>query len=201
MSLTETQALVPLNNSHGDPNCAKGVWRKLTQLIAATSLMLGAHTAWAASMEFESVGSAVPNHGVYAGLYELEIDGNQVFAMCDDYTTHIAGTWTATQHNYSSIIDSNNGKFHIGDPTGDDRYHQAGYLFNQVVHNPTTSTDKQTNADLNFAVWAIMDPTLISGAFNSWWSGSDAKTLHDDAVDNAGSFDFSNIMVVYTPDP
>ncbi len=152
--------------------------------------LLATTGAQASTLKLVNVNNAQDRNGVYAGLYTLNIDGQNVLAMCDDFNTeiHIGQQWTANAYNYAGIVDGAPVKFAAG---GTARYSEIGYLFSQV---PTSTATQQ--ADINLAIWKIMTPSAaltLSGA---------ALNYYDTATHGAyNTFDYSQGMEVWTPNP
>ena len=98
-------------------------------LFGATILLMSA-AANAASVTLVDVANSQVRSGAYAGFYTLKIDGQDVLAMCDDFSTTstIGETWTA-YFNTQGDINGGAGKFNPN-TTG---YHQ-------LPDNPTRST-------------------------------------------------------------
>ena len=80
--------------------------------LAVIALLLSTASS-AATIKLVDVDHALPRDGVYAGLYTLNIDGQNELAMCDDFNTaiYIGLQWTATPYGYSQIVGSAPVKF------------------------------------------------------------------------------------------
>ena len=131
--------------------------------------------------------------------YIFQVDGpngttSYVDMSCLNYDRDVSfeQPWDVTAINVSTIaptdmIDGELGLDYLAD----------AYLYNQY---PATDWNQQT-ADIQFAIWSIMDPSLTeantNGAFNA-----NAQALAADALliaPTLPSFDFANDMV-YIPD-
>ncbi len=163
--------------------------RILMLLLTTLSLSwtIGAHAV--STMQYMGKGTAIVQGGVYAGLYEVKIDGVVNFAMCDDYNTRIGSTWTAEMYSYSDI-QAGAGKFNDGSAAALAKYSQVGWLFSQL-----SSVDKYGQADINQAIWKIMGGSLTltdSGAISYFNAATDGT--HN-------NFNFARVMQIYTPNP
>jgi hypothetical protein len=123
---------------------------------------------------------------VYAGLYDLTLDGNPISAMCDDFTTEIHANqmWSVTPWTYDDV---SKGKF---SGSGSAAYSMAGWLFSQTFL--PENQNKDTLASINAAIWSIFDTALVSELTG------DAQIYYTNAQSN-GTFDWSNVMYVLTP--
>lgn len=145
-------------------------------------------SAHAASVKLVGVADSQVRTGAYAGLYELEVDGNSLLAMCDDINTHVSigDMWNADFYTFSDIQSGAPVKF----APSVEKYSQAGYLMNLL-----SSSSASEQADINVAIWEIMSPgsttmnAVAAGYYNTATSG-----LYD-------IFDFTGVMEVLTPDP
>ena len=91
----------------------------------------------------------VANRGYLAGWYRAELDGVQIKALCDDVTVQIYGgqTWDVDIWSYLNLK---------GKSLSASKYSQAAYLFDQS----SLATDANKLADINAAIWKIMNPAL-----------------------------------------
>jgi len=156
--------------------------------LVAGLLILPLH-ADALTLEYKNTGISAPRAGAYAGLYGMELDGDPILAMCDDYLTHIAPpySWDVYLWTYNDVETGGKGKFGSSDP---DNYSMAGYLFSKTFD----VTDANTLADINAAIWKIFCSDLnISGY-------AKASDYYDDALTHP-DFNWSNVMYVLTPSP
>ncbi len=140
----------------------------------------------ASSVNFIGVADSEIRDGVYAGLYELEIDGVLTFGMCDDLNTHVADSWEGFIFDYEEIMAGAPVKF-----SGPEKYSQAGYLFSLLDE---LSFSEQ--ADVNLAVWEIMAPESVTTMTSA------AQSYYDNATSGLWDYyDYSRIMMVLTPNP
>ncbi|MGA7800446.1 MAG: VPLPA-CTERM sorting domain-containing protein [Gammaproteobacteria bacterium] len=156
-------------------------------LITLVAWVAVSPAASAATLDFVNSGTAVARDGVYAGLYNVTIDGTLTPAMCDDWNTEVPNhSWTATGYTYGDIINGAPVKF--AGSAGIGAYKEAGWLFSQLG-----TASQSAQADINLAVWKIMsNPTVtMTTAATTWY---DLALGHSD-------FDFSNAMMVWTPNP
>lgn len=154
---------------------------------AVAAVSLNAH---AATVTLTGVANAQVRDGAFAGFYSLEIDGNKLLGMCDDFSTNstVGDTWTATVYDGAQVA-GGAGKFGP-DPT---RYSQIGYLFSL-----TGAADYSHQASINEAIWKIMTP----GASALATLTGDALNYYNSARDGShNSFDYSPYMMVVTPQP
>jgi len=161
----------------------------LTSVFAALAL-LATTCASGSTIKLIDVHNSQARNGVYAGLYTLNIDGQNVLAMCDDFNTHvhIGLEWSATAYGYGDIGGGAPVKFAAG---GTERYNQIGYLFSLV---PTGTATQQ--ADINLAIWKIMTPTAaltLSGNSLAYYNTATGGAY--------SSFDYTQYMRVLTPNP
>jgi len=158
-------------------------------LVLACLVFLGLPAfANAEAIHFLNAGISDVRLGAYAGLYNATIDGTPIQVMCDDFATHIAPPydWIVNVYTYAQV-ESGRGKFPV---TTADNYSMAGYLFSKTIG----VTNAKILADINAAIWKIMDSALninaYAGALNYY---NEAQGFKD--------FDWSNVMLVLTPDP
>ncbi|MEJ2688165.1 MAG: VPLPA-CTERM sorting domain-containing protein [Gammaproteobacteria bacterium] len=162
---------------------------KIVRRVLITLITWGAlaQAASAATLSLVNTGTALARDGVYAGLYNISIDGKVTPAMCDDWNTEVPNhSWTATGYTYAEIINGAPVKF--AGTAGLTGYKEAGWLFSQL---PTVSQSDQ--ADINLAVWKIMSNPTIQ-------MNSTATTWYDRALGHS-DFNFSHSMMVWTPNP
>lgn len=162
----------------------------LRSTLLAVAAFLLSTTSSASTIKLTDVNHALPRSGVYAGLYTLNIDGQNVLAMCDDFNTsiYIGLQWTAVPYDYSQIVAGAPVKFASG---GISKYSEIGYLFSLV---PTSTASQQ--ADINLAVWRIMTPTAalsLTGNALTYFNTATGGTYN--------TFDYTNYMRVWTPNP
>jgi hypothetical protein len=158
--------------------------------VFAVLAMLASAYASGSMITLADVNNAQVRNSVYSGLYTLNIDGQNVLGMCDDFNTetYVGAVWSASSYGYADIVGGAPVKFAAG---GTARYSQIGYLFSLV---PTVTTTQQ--ADINLAIWKIMTPTAaltLSG---------NALAYYNTATGGAyNAFDYSSFMRVWTPTP
>ena len=151
-------------------------------LLASLSLC---SPVMAYTLTYESPGMSAARNGAYAGLYDMNLDGNHLYAMCDNYSTLIAPpySWEVEIWTYDQV-EAGAGKFGNAN-----KYDMAGYLFQKTIG----VTNANILADVNAAVWKIFyDPLVISGA---------ALSYYNEALLSGIGFDWSNVMMVMTPIP
>jgi hypothetical protein len=161
----------------------------LRNILFGTIIILVSTVANAASVTLVDLANSQNRGGFAAGFYTLKIDGTNVLAMCDDFSTNstINETWTG---NFNTQADINGGAGKFQPSPGPVAYHQAGYLFSL-----TSSADYSHQASIDQAIWKIMDasaPALSGDAANYY------STATGGAYD---TFDYSNVMRVLTPVP
>jgi hypothetical protein len=158
--------------------------KRMLLFLVMLSFVLLSSTVMATTLTYEGVGMSTVRNGAYAGLYAMNLDGVDIYAMCDDYSTHIAPpySWEVQIWTYDQV-EAGAGKFN-----NPDKYSMAGWLFQQTFN----VTDVGMLSALNAAIWKIFyDPLVITGAASSYYT---------EALDH-GNFDWSNVMMVMTPIP
>jgi hypothetical protein len=158
--------------------------------VFAVLAVLASACASGSTIKLVDVHNAQVRNNVYSGLYTLNIDGQNVLGMCDDFNTetYVGAKWSATSYDYADIAGGAPVKFAAG---GTARYSQIGYLFSLV---PSVTTTQQ--ADINLAIWKIMTPTAALTL-----SGS-ALAYYNTATGGAyNTFDYTSFMRVWTPSP
>ena len=157
--------------------------------IGVMSTSNSAIAATISNIKLTGVGASQARYGAYAGLYELDVDGVSVLAMCDDRLTSVSigDVWSATEYTFSEIQAGAPVKF---SSLGVEKYSQAGYLVSLLA-----SVSNSDKADINLAIWNIMSPgsTALTATALSYYNNAISG-----AYDN---FDFSTVMTVLTPDP
>jgi hypothetical protein len=101
--------------------------------------------------------------GVYVAPYYLTETGGPTFTvMCDDYThsVWIGESWTATIQSFASLGST---RFGAGDFQ---QYAEAAWLFSQFLAHPPAA------GNINFAVWALFNPTPVMGNKSGWTTGA-----------------------------
>jgi hypothetical protein len=164
------------------------VLRVIVVAALASLLTVPAH---AADMKLIGTSGTENVGGYWAGFYTLTADGDTLLAMCDDFYTHVSNgdTWTANRYTYADL--TGNPALAKFAPLA--KYSQAGWLLS-LLHGSSTSYDRGIT---NAAIWKIMNPSVDN--FNT---NSDVMALYNDATDGThDGFDFSHVMVVWTPDP
>ena len=162
----------------------------LIGLLSAVMLSVSTASAGASllNIEFQGTGTSVPYHGLYAGYYDVTIDGELERLLCDDvaHTIYPGDNWQAQEFTFSDMQNGAIGKF-----TGLEKYSQAGWLFGQM--QPMIPL---VQAQMQAAIWTIMAPSagvpLDGLAERFFLQATDGS--HD-------SFDWSNTMTVLTPSP
>jgi len=160
--------------------------RKLLVLLFGMMLSSFAHAA-TVSIEFVGPGTSVPYHGVHAGYYIANVNGTPTAVMCDDFTNviHAGDTWQANTFTYTDVLGGAGTKF-----SGITKYAQVGWLYSQ-----TSAASPSVRAQIQGAVWNIMTPGSVA-------MDSLAQWYHDQATSGYyDNFNWSNIMVVLTPNP
>jgi len=141
-------------------------------------------------MDLTSAGSNVLG-GVYVGPYTATINGVSMQVVCDDFAdeSYIGETWTATVNSLGTLTGTKWGS--QGQAT--QGYDEMAWLFTQMM----STTNTQTIADIQYAIWAVFYPSALNALSGSnlanaeWWlSQAGQQTFY------AG--EFSNI-VLYTP--
>lgn len=162
----------------------------LIGLLSAVMLSVSTVSAGASllNIEFQGTGTSVPYHGLYAGYYDVTIDGELDRLICDDvaHTIYPGDSWQAWEFTFSDMQNGAIGKF-----TGLEKYSQAGWLFGQMP-----AMIPLVQAQMQAAIWTIMAPSAgvpLDGL---------AERFFLQATDGShNSFDWSNTMTVLTPSP
>lgn len=159
----------------------------LRRALLGAAVMLISLTANAAAVTLVNIANSQNRDGFYAGFYTLNVDGQNILAMCDDFTTNTTKgeNWAADVYSYTDV-NSGAGKFGPNPVI----YSQAGYLFGLAQ-----SADYANQADINNAIWKIMDPSAALANAN-------ATTYYNTATSGAyDAFDWSGYMQVLTAHP
>lgn len=139
------------------------------------------------TVQFTGIGSSVPYHGVYAGYYDVKIDGVNATVMCDDFTAtiHVGDTWVANVFTYADVLGGASTKF-----SGTVKYSQIGWLYGQ-----TASATPTVRAQIAGAIWNIMTPgsVVMDPLAQSYYNQATSGTYD--------TFNWSNVMNVLTPTP
>lgn len=156
-------------------------------MMALCCLIVSAQ-AFAVPVQLVDTVGSVTRNGVREGLYTLNIAGQEVLGMCDDFNTHvhIGQTWTADVYTYADV-QSGSGKF-ASLTNALVRYSEVGWLYGQM------STSASHNANIQEAVWKVMgaSPPMSTNG-NSWYALA-TSGAHD-------AFDWSGTMKVVTSNP
>jgi len=159
----------------------------LRNLLFGVVAMVVSMAANAASVTLVDVANSQNRDGFYAGFYTLKVNGQDILAMCDDFTTNttLGENWTANIYNYSDV-NSGAGKFGPNPVL----YSQVGYLYSLAP-----SADYTNQADIDNAIWKIMDPSVLLANAN-------ATSYYNTATSGAyDTFNWSAYMQVLTPQP
>lgn len=156
-------------------------------VVSLTAMTSSPALAVAVNVQFINQGTSVPYHGVYAGYYNVKVDGVNTLALCDDFLTGISygQSWTANEFTYADVAGGASTKF-----LDTQKYSQAGWLFGQ-----TAAVTPLVRAQMQGAIWNIMSPgsvvmdPLAQGFYNQATSG---------AYD---TYDWGGVMKVLTPTP
>ena len=167
----------------------------LRGLLLATALFLSAN-ANAATVTFNNVANSINRGGVYSGFYTLTIDSAMLLAMCDSRFAQVNPpvTWAADLWTYADIQAGAVGKYNSpSTPATLTKYSQAGWLFSQI--GTLLPTDYSGQADIQEAIWRIMEPTyaLVGAGATPWYTAATSGAYD--------SFDWTSVMRVVTPNP
>ncbi len=161
----------------------------MSLILAFTTTSVSAVVLAPLNVKLTGIGDSQVRYGAYSGLYQLEVNGATVEAMCDDKFTdvYIGDTWTANRFTYADIIAGAPVKFAS---SGIYKYSQVGYLFSLLGGVSSSDT-----ADINLAVWNIMSPGSIALT-------TTAESYYNTAVSGAyDSFNYNGIVDFLTPSP
>lgn len=141
--------------------------KKLTNnwwLVVAAVLLCHAPAVLADSVTLTSGGGNIVD-GIYMGPYYATVNGvANTPVICDDFKdeSYVPESWSASV----SSIASPSGTFFSGQQNYDAVADLASQLF--------ATSNKTTDADLQFAIWYIFDPTDVTNWLDSY---SDSTTL------------------------
>lgn len=127
-------------------------------------------------------GTTIKN--VYIGPYTLSLNGQDVAAMCVDFSidTPLNASWTAN----STLVGSSN-LSNTYDPADAQEYEEEAYLFNQIVQPGADRTDIQ------IAAWDIMAYGITSSSYTSQISDN---SYIDEAIGNYRSITNSDFEII-----
>ncbi len=138
-----------------------------------------------------SYGSIVDD-GIYVGPYTATVNGQSVLVICDDYTSPAPKLgkpgWSATVTRLSTTSFLSVVKF--GKSATMQDYDAAAWLAQQIILDYDSITTSNRSAmdqqigDLQFALLALFDPSLIPKKISSTWGGFDAnaEALYEKAL-------------------
>jgi hypothetical protein len=158
------------------------LWLLFT-VMSGTSLAYGSSV----TVQFIGPGTSVPYHGVYAGYYNATVNGVPTIVMCDDFTTeiHNGESWLANEFTYADVTGGASTKF-----SSTAKYSEAGWLYSQ-----TASATPSNRAQIQGAIWNVMTPgSVVMDSLAQWYYNQAIDGSHD-------NFNWSNVMVVLTPNP
>lgn len=135
------------------------------------------------------VGAGPANQGgVYVYPYTLNVDGNTVAAICDDYSheVYVGETWNATVYTFDQYSSARFG----GNANALQEYEEAAWLLSQIP-----SAGSKEVGDINFAVWSIFTPTTPVQSAGNGLLGSN-YWLNLAQSQNFTGFDFSSYRII-----
>jgi hypothetical protein len=149
------------------------------------------------SMHF--LGGTAPAYGgPVVAAYNFNINGSSTVTplICDDYLDDIATgqTWNALVTNLQNVNSSNTYFFGTYGLAG---YEEAAYLAQEMYAAGLTSPASLGQTDLNYAIWAIFDPSLVGG-LDAGATTDLANAVNAVTVQHAPLSDFANVYI-YTP--
>ena len=167
-------------------------------LVIVAAFLCVPVVANALNMTYEGHSLSEARGGVWTGFYDLTLNGDSIYGMCDDRYTTMRSSWEADLNKYADI-QIGEGKFNWSSSyyksdattitvTGLQKYGMAGWIFNQ-----RDLTNISLLADINEAIWAIMSPKYWSSI-----TAPSAKELYTSAQ-NHMDFDWTGVMAVLTP--
>ncbi|RMG31291.1 MAG: hypothetical protein D6721_01605 [Gammaproteobacteria bacterium] len=162
-----------------------------TFFCLALGLFTSAAQALPVTAKLTGVSDAVVIDGVYTGYYDLQVDGTNLLALCDDYETSMSlgDTWQATWLTRADVL-AGKGKFNAS--RGVQAYNEVGYLFSLL-----DGTNRWKRAQIHLAIWKIMSPTSLDLDDEPL-----ARSYYLEATSGAhDNFDWSGVMRVLTPLP
>lgn len=162
--------------------------------LLGVGMLLGLANAALANtvtLTFTGVNGAVQG-GVYVSPYYATIGTTEHASIyCDDFEHHISfnETWTAYVSTFNSLT---NVRFTSGGTAATlQRYEEEAWLIEQLASNPTEL------GNINFAMWAVMDPTVESDAgYTTSGTGSSAWWLSQATTQHFTSGEFSNFEIL-----
>jgi PEP-CTERM motif-containing protein len=148
--------------------------KKLFSLIVILGFVFSI-SAFADSVQLTSVGDNNQG-GVFTVPYFLSINGaTPISVMCDDYTHDVVvgETWQGMVFSFSDLsthltstragASSANGGLGLSLATAQQDYQEIFWLYSQYLANPANANN------INFAAWAIFDPSVNTKA--GWTTG------------------------------
>jgi hypothetical protein len=176
--------------------------RKSVYLIAVALLCFApCALAQSVSMKLINGGTDVLD-GVYVDPYNVQINGVNTQAICDDFSTEVSPgqTWTA---NVSTFPISSGVKFTTGQQgqTQAQAYAEAAWLVLQMI-NPTNASQI---GDIHFALWEIFDTNAFAwmqaygdstnlGLATIWLKGAESQSTFTPS-------EYFSSFQIYTPTP
>ncbi|MGA7686079.1 MAG: hypothetical protein WCC32_04795 [Terriglobales bacterium] len=110
------------------------------------------------------------DYGIATGPYTIQVNGGATYNMiCDDYDDEIydGSTWTATANTYANLSHTLWG----GQTGAANEYANAITLAYALMFNTQGAAGSYTNNMIQFAVWAIFDPSAVKALVSSTdWS-------------------------------
>lgn len=166
-------------------------------IAAILASLVGTASANTVTLTFTGVNGATQG-GFYVSPYYATVGGTpDVSIYCDDFLHEITfnETWTANISTFDSLT---NVRFNTG--THEDvvrRYDEEAWLIEQLASNPTHL------GDINFAMWAIMDPAVETDAgFTTGTLGSQYwLTLAESKTFTPGEFSNWEVLTPTSSDP
>jgi hypothetical protein len=122
---------------------------------------------------------------VYAGAYNLTMDGQKILGMCDDYSTHIPdnGVWNAQYFSYYEAV--KDGRW-ADVQTAHANYDIVGYIFSKAFNNGDFIKDGDAKlaaddelAAINVAIWHVFNAKVD---FNTSIIGVRAEEIFKEAI-------------------
>lgn len=166
--------------------------KRLCIILLAVMGLAGAGFASPASVSVQLTGvGGASQGGVYVVPYYLDMNGNVIWAMCDDFSHDVSKgeSWQATVTTFSNLGAT---RWGLQDAQ---QYAEAAWLYNQWLANSSQA------GNINFAIWALFTPSTshmngftTSGADSALWWDDQALAWFDGG--GAKNFNFSGFEII-----
>jgi hypothetical protein len=146
----------------------------LPQWMAVGGLLIGlASSGFCAQLSFKGVNAGYVMGGVYTSPYSIAVNGTAELMICDDFTAHVSGSWTANETSLSSLQSQTAVNQNLKFPQDCGSLSEQACAQQQTFNYATVAVLASQLMSLgnfyqaeaayySYAIWAVFYPTLVT---------------------------------------